>query len=131
MRYEECKDISNAPQKGFLLAYTRDKVVFERYETLTYVESCLRNKELLELHLFDDNKEYRAIYSSSYNAAIESVCEEKDCDKDEIYSVDIYLDGKYQTVSPNNMITIVNILQYNEDGALSVVDYRLKVGGGM
>ena len=127
MTYEDCKGILNAPKKGFMLAYTRDKVVFERYEALTDVESSLNNKDLLELHLFDDNKEYRAIYSSGNNAVIERKPEKES----EIYSIDTYLDEKYQTESHNKMITIVNILEYNEDGALSVVDYRLKPGGGV
>ena len=65
MTFTNLKRIHEAPKSGQLLAYTRKKVYFQPYDSLSEVKELLQNETLLELHLFDRDKEYRAIMTRS------------------------------------------------------------------
>ena len=61
--------LKEAPRKGWLLAYTRTQVLFSRYEETgggrEQLAALLKGSQLLELHIFDGEKEYRYMASSS------------------------------------------------------------------
>ena len=65
MTYQDLKRVNEAPKSGQLLAYTRKEVYFQPYGSLAEAEGLLQEKTLLELHLFDNDKEYRAIVTRS------------------------------------------------------------------
>lgn len=48
-----------------MLAYTRKKVIFQPYADPDEVKQILADEQILELHLFDRDREYRAIASRS------------------------------------------------------------------
>jgi len=135
----------SAPECGQLLAYTRDKVYFQRYSNLREVVQLLSNKDLLELHLFDDDREYRCIATrsrryrrkqtslsikdpgSSYlQGVIETLV---DFSEDEAYQYSSLLCTEDKT-EEYNMLTILNHISYDPENGMAYIDnYRLKVGG--
>lgn len=56
MIYKELNQRDNAPQKGVILAYTRQEIIFQEYSDIADVEKILADKELVEIHLFDEKK---------------------------------------------------------------------------
>lgn len=129
-----------APEKGQLLAYIRrEKLIFLPYEDLGEVDKLLSGKELLEVHLFDRIKEYRAITSRSRRfmrkeseaeqdpaesarqnsvGIIEYLADFPD-DEDTVYKETIRLEKGQGT------ITVLNHITYNESGMAAVDDFRL------
>lgn len=65
MLWNDLEPKGKAPESGWILAYTRKKVIFHTYENLSALEEELNGEELLELHLFDDEKEYRCLATRS------------------------------------------------------------------
>ena len=76
------KRLQEAPRSGWMLAYTREKVIFKAYEeTGKDWYSEISGKELLELHLFDKDKEYRCVMTTSRrypNGVIEAVISDRE-----------------------------------------------------
>lgn len=70
--------LKEAPRKGWLLAYTRTQVLFSRYEETggdrEQLAQLLEGSQLLELHIFDEEKEYRYTVSSSKRARKRNQC---------------------------------------------------------
>lgn len=115
------------PQKGQMMAYLpEEKVCFQPYQDLKEVEQYLADKELLELHLFDEECEYRAIASRSPrfpDGFVETVTAFSDREESEVYKDVIALDSMYGT-----SITVLNHISYEKTGMAMIDDYRLKMG---
>ena len=129
MKYESLKRLGEAPQSGYLLAYTREEVVFCKYDQDdNKPEKKLDEKELLELHLFDNDKEYRCVSSESKrfpSGVIEAVIEFPENDEKTVYSETVLLDKHYKQTAEK--ITVLNHIAYNEENGMAYVDnYRLK-----
>ena len=112
-----------------VLAYTRTKVIFETFDSIqTFIEQ-LEDYELLELHIFDNNKEYRCIATESHlpeyqNGYIEYIADFDANDAEHIYKEIVELEKEGQC------ITVLNHIEYNEENGMAVVDdYRLVMGG--
>ena len=56
--------MENAPQRGTIYATFIDRMVYEKYESLEELEQYLIEDGLLELHLFDREKELRFFFST-------------------------------------------------------------------
>lgn len=126
MRLQDLKDLGSAPVKGYLLLYTRKAVVFESYSDINAVKAKISERwekdDLLELHLFDHDKEYRCIATQSRRfpgGVIESVV---DGDSGaSVYEEKIRLQDNRQ-----DTITVINYLGYDDRTGMAFVDnYRL------
>lgn len=141
MRFTDLKKIyekspEGAPEQGQLLIYARDKVMFQGYTSLEEVEKLCSGKELLEVHLFDGEKEYRALYSTSnmaektggvieYTAAFpydeKNVFMEKQL---------LEMDARNPRAgTKDTFLCVLNHISYNASGLASVDDYRMVMGG--
>lgn len=124
MVWNNLKRQNEAPKSGYIMAYTRKKVIFHSFTTLLEVEQELLEEELLELHLFDREKEYRAVSTRSKrypDGVIEAIVDFSEELEQEIYAEDILLETPYQ-----GKITVLHHLQYDEKTGIAFVDnYRL------
>ena len=118
-----------APDSGHYLIYTGNKVEFKSYSSIAGFFSSIDDEcDILEIHLFNQEKEYRAIASESavYNKHqfVEHVAKFPD-GKEDVYSETCYLEN-------GGKITVLNHIGYgkdsdgNENGMIFVDDYRLK-----
>ena len=127
---DNLKRIDDAPKQGYVLAYFTDKVWFEEYEALENVKAELEAHKmhgLLELHLFDAEKEYRCVFSrirKGEYGVIEHVAKDfPNAEKDDVYAETICLENVDET------ITILNHIHYSDETGMAVVDdYRLVMG---
>lgn len=141
MRFTDLKRIyekspEGAPEQGQLLIYARDKVMFQGYTSLEEVEKLCSGKDLLEVHLFDGEKEYRALSSTSnmaektggvieFTAAFpfdeENVFMEKQL---------LEMDARNpRTGTEDAFLCILNHISYNASGLAYVDNYRMVMGG--
>ncbi len=128
MKWEDLKEKEEAPEKGWMLAYLREGVQFQQYGSLEEVREKIRAGELLELHLFDKEKEYRCIASQSRRYEekgfiVERVVPDLDEKSRETYEEDIYLEDL------GKKIHVLNYLKYDGNGMLEVDNYRLVMEG--
>ena len=131
MRWDDLKKRNKAPQYGQMLVYTREKVIFCAYENLDHVKKEVEEKDLLEIHLFDEEREYRGIVTRSRRfegGIIETiVTDETEQGKDKYEEPVLLLDDE-----PHNMVTVVNYIKYDDQGEeatgmASIDNYRLKL----
>lgn len=131
MEWQGLKRKAEAPKKGWVLAYTRKKVIFHPYETWEALEPELADVELLELHLFDQEKEYRCLSTRSKRfpeGVIETVADfrEQDLDRQddntEVYAEHIRL------LWGGAEITVLNHVSYDKTNGMAIIDnYRLRM----
>lgn len=125
MYIEELKEINQAPCQGHMLVYTREKIIFQPYISLEEVQQILREKELLEIHLFDSEKEYRAVVTRSprFHGIIENMADFKEQDRVDTYADVTMLDGEKQET-----LTVLNHIHFDEETGMADIDnYRLKM----
>ena len=121
-------NLLNAPEQGIMYALYRDRVVYEPYkrEQLENEENLMR--DLLELHLFDDTKEYRFIRKQKGD--VEVCIEDSTVSYDDYYTEQIYtLAGNAETLdetSKRNLVEVVNYIIYDENDLMTIPNYRLK-----
>lgn len=127
MRWSELQRKEEIPQTGYLLAYTKTQVVFEKYSAET-VHKLLGEDELLEVHCFDSNKEYRAISSESQKSKhqkkgfIEWVAD-FERNPEETYEETVLMENAFK--SSGKEITVLNHVNYTEEGMAEIDDFRL------
>lgn len=125
MRLQDLGRMKEAPLCGQLLAYTRKRVLFQQYGNTDELKSILGEEELLELHLFDAQKEYRCIASGSRrfpSGVIEAVIDFPEKDETSVFKEEVPLEDK------KGIITVLNHIAYNEKNGMAYVDnYRLRM----
>lgn len=122
-------DISAAPKKGLMLAYYRKKrIVFREYdlekeglERLPVKEE--EGGELLELHLFDADREFRAVRTEAGEGGY-IVCRDIS-DSPGVRSVEeeVYLEEDFRETAET--LRIVNYIKDRENGMIQISNYRL------
>lgn len=112
--------INEAPDSGLLYALYTDRVVFEQYTSVPAIET----EKLLELHLFDSVKEYRFI-KSRLSGGMECVVSDE-IKRNTEGIVDVYTEDIYVEMGNHEKIKVVNYLSFDENGMLSIDDYRLE-----
>lgn len=117
--------LDNAPNKGTMYALYVDRVVFKRYTKEELLNDLYLEDKLLELHLFDKDKEYR--YINARNKEIETVVS-NDIDFDDTYIEKIYVQSKADEEVDNNSkcVEVVNYIKYDDNDMLNICNYRLK-----
>ena len=123
MKTSELKRINEAPNAGTRMIYTRKEVLFGEYDSKDRCLDEIAEHDILELHMFDDEKEYRALSSESVRSesgVLEHVADFKD--DDSIYKETCFLEN-------GEKIIVLNHIAYDEsNGMASVDDYRMKRG---
>ena len=118
-------NINLAPEKGIMYALYIDRMVFQEYTKDQLLKDAYLEDKLLEMHLFDENKEYR--YIKSRLKDIECAID------DSIEHYDIYVESTYiqsnldeEVTSSSNRVNVVNYIQYNDEDLLTITNYRLQ-----
>lgn len=118
----------DAPKCGCFLAYTRENLLFQRYDTLEEVQTILKEKELLELHIFDSEKEYRAVQTASKRyptGVIETVvCADKEDKEETQYCETVWVEPSLRKEAVEK-VRVINEVSYDELGMLTITNYRL------
>ena len=117
------------PASGYVLAYFRMGIVFAPYEKADegieargWKEHLEREDDpLFELHLFNDQKEYR-FFQRQDGEYDEFVVSENDRPEG-IYVEDMCVEKRYADVL--RKIRVVNYIEYTQDGMLEITNYRL------
>lgn len=129
MKTDNLKSIDQAPKSGTCLVYTRKEVIFKDYDNLDGLKDELKKYDLLEIHLFDEDKEYRAVSSESSRYPEQMI--------------EYVSDFKYDPHNPDQMgiyeetcllesggsIKILNSVCYDENGMAFIDDFRMVKGG--
>lgn len=118
--------LEQAPQKGTIYATFIDKVVYQKYESLDEISSYLMETGLLELHLFDAQKELRFLKTAW--KGIRSVVISDACEHDDTYEETLYVaaDNVDRQDNLREKVTVVNYIQYDENDMIHIINYRLK-----
>ena len=118
-------NINLAPEKGIMYALYIDRMVFQEYTKDQLTKDAYLEDKLLEMHLFDENKEHR--YIKSRLNEIECVID------DSIEHEDKYVETTYiqsnldeEVTSSSNRVNVVNYIQYNDEDLLTITNYRLQ-----
>lgn len=121
MKIEELKKISEAPLKGSCIAYTKKEVIFEEYASLDELTERVKGAEILELHLFDDEKEYRCVKTASkrYPTGVIEVVADFPEDEENVYPEEVFLEDN------EGKLKVLHHLTYDENGMASADNYRL------
>lgn len=131
MQISELKKIEQAPDTGWMLVYTRTEVIFESYLAKEEVFRKLAGQDILEMHLFDPQIEYRCLVSRSKRyegGIIEAVIDFPQNDEDRsIYKEEIMLDAQWA----GKRISVLNHLEYDGNEGMAYIDnYRLVMQEG-
>ena len=118
-------ELLKAPERGMLYALYTDQMEYRPYERedLLLKEKDLQ-KNLLELHLFDEKKEYRFIKKRKGELEV-VVCDERK-DYDDLYIEKIFTQEDEKEKNHASCIEVVNYLVYDENDLLKIKNYRLK-----
>ena len=116
-------NLCNAPDRGIMYALYTDRVIYETYrkEQLPSEDELMKN--LLELHLFDTEKEYR--YIKMRDCEVETCVTDELIPHDDSYIECIYTTGS-KTTSVYGRIEVINYICYDENDLMKIPDYRLK-----
>lgn len=115
--------INNAPLKGYILAYSKKGVLFSEYDvsvTNNMEFQQWKYGELLELHIFNEKKEYRAVFSEDRQKYIEAVIQEQE-DKEEKNVKVEYMFLK----NSSKKLKVVNYIAYDGNDMIVINNYRL------
>lgn len=118
-------ELLKAPERGMLYALYTDRMEYRPYERedLLLKEKDLQ-KNLLELHLFDEKKVYRFIKKRKGELEV-VVCDERK-DYDDLYIEKIFTQEDEKEKNHASCIEVVNYLVYDENDLLKIKNYRLK-----
>ena len=117
-------ELLKAPERGMLYALYTDRMEYRPYERedLLLKEKDLQ-KNLLELHLFDEKKEYRFIKKRKGELEV-VVCDERK-DYDDLYIEKIFTQEDEKEKNHASCIEVFNYLVYDENDLLKIKNYRL------
>ena len=118
------------PENGYVIAYFRQGVCFQKMDDEIHVQIENRLSELLELHVFDSEKEYRLVRRQA-GGFIEAIVTDQDGEGKirESKTEKVLVESRFQQVMKH--LRVVNYIDYDESGMLSINDYRVAhVEGG-
>lgn len=121
-------NLLKAPEHGTKYAIYIGKVVYEPYTREELLKDADLEVNLLELHLFDKEKEYR--YIKKRKGYIETEISDETVeldDKDDKYEETIFTLKKNQEKPDENHgeVRVINYIKYDENDLLTIQDYRL------
>ncbi len=120
-----------APEKGKMYALYTDRMEYKAYSKEQLPSEEVLAEGLLELHLFDANKEYR--YINKRNGQIECCIDDdtpyEDIYEEKIYTLDLAQGAEHIDADPSiakDKIGVVNYITYDENDLMIISNYRLK-----
>lgn len=119
-------NLEKAPESGTMYAVFTDKILYQKFCRDEFLIEDWEEGKLLELHLFDDRKEYRLIRTRRYGML---ECEITDaCEHDDTYEEKVYVSGSNVDRQENltKQAAVVNYITYDENDLLHINNYRLK-----
>lgn len=130
--------IEKMPQKGFVLAYFRDGLVFEPYEVrngMLLFDGCerLQKEDPTECHFFDRHQDYHRVCRQARHDVVEYVATEEEearMEKDLLFVEDVLVKEEYvrRRCFPEKL-RIINRYRYSENDVLVLKDYRISWPG--
>lgn len=117
-------ELLKAPERGMLYALYTDRMEYRPYEREDLLLKEDLQENLLELHLFDEKKEYRFI--KKRKGETENVVSEDEQDYDDLYTERIFTQKEEKEKNHASCIEVVNYLVYDENDLLKIKNYRLK-----
>lgn len=119
-------DLTNIPEQGTLYALYLDKVKYEKYSRKELLEDKQLTDRLLELHLFDDTREYR--YIKTRSGEIEALISDETVEHQDVYTEKIVTLGnkKEKPDKDSWLVEVVNYITYDENDLMRIENYRLK-----
>lgn len=119
-------NLSNIPEQGILYALYIDKVKYEKYKKEELLEDSHLAEKLLELHLFDDTREYR--YIKTRRGEMEILISDETAEHQDIYTEKILTLGnkKEKPDKDSGFVEVVNYITYDENDLMRIGNYRLK-----
>lgn len=118
-------DCSMMPEKGIKYALYKDKVVYKEYDGIP--DESEFGDNLIELHLFDTEKEYRYVKLSGNKIIEKVISDEGELGKN--VSADVIAEHTYTEriyVSEDKVIEVVNYISYDENDIMLINNYRLQ-----
>lgn len=130
-------ELLKAPERGMLYALYTDRMEYRPYEREDLPLKEELQKNLLELHLFDEKKEYRFIKKRKRKTEIEEegteigeeievVVSDEEKGYDDLYIERIFTQKDEKEKNHASCIEVVNYLVYDENDLLKIKNYRLK-----
>lgn len=118
-------DLTKAPDRGIWYAVYTDRIEYTDYEKNE--TTILADNKLLELHIFDDTREFRVIRRRD-QSLIEKIISDVECASEDTYEETIYVNRKgIDNASPSKeQVTVVNYIEYDDNDLLKISNYRLK-----
>ena len=116
--------LDNVPDKGTMYALYVDRVVYKSYSKDELLNDPYLEDKLLELHLFDKDKEYR--YINARNKQIETVVSKPVSKDDYVEKVYVQTKADEEANKDSKCIEVVNYIEYDENDLLNIYNYRLK-----
>ena len=107
-------DLTSIPERGTLYALYLDKVKYEKYSRKELLEDKQLTEKLLELHLFNDTREYR--YIKTRSGEIETLISDETVEHEDIYTEKIVTLGnkKEKPDKDSGLVEVVNYITYDE-----------------
>ena len=119
-------NLNEAPQRGTIYATFIDKMVYKKYASLDEIKDLLTADNLLEMHLFDKEKELRFIKTRDEGILQHFV--PGNMEYDDVYEEELYVSGanidKQDQLSEK--IKVINYIKYDENDMLHIINYRLE-----
>lgn len=115
---------NGAPESGMMYAVYQNEIKYEAYSSLREILERENPAEgLLELHLFDEHKEYR--YIKKRNGFISKLISDDDSGSGEesTYEELIYTEDNK---GREGRVSVVNYITFDEDDLMRIEKYRLK-----
>lgn len=119
-------NLEKAPQTGTMYGVFTDKILYQKYDRADLLAEPPKEDKLLELHLFDAQKEYRCIRTRLQGFKEFEITD--DCEHDDVYEEKIYVSGSNVDKQEDlrEQVTVVNYIVYDENDLLHIPNYRLK-----
>lgn len=119
-------DFSKIPEKGTMYALYMDKMVYRKYDRRELLEDTALEEKLLELHLFDENREYR--YIKKRTGEIEALISDDTVEHQDVYAEKIITLGnkKEKPDKESGLVEVVNYITYDENDLMRIENYRLR-----
>lgn len=124
------------PKQGKALIYFLTRLYFGTYrlegdeleldEDIPDIQEQ-EEREILEIHLFDENAEYRKIYSQAKKGYIENLITDQTVKQDLIIVEKCFILPEY---APEEKIGVISYLHYDENDMIELTNYRLSMVKG-
>ncbi len=114
-------NLTLAPEDGMMYAVYKDRVEYKRYNLAGLQSNPHIEDGLLELHLFDENSEYRVVKSS--RGEIESCINDDGVSHEEKYIERVYTQSKFNTP---DQVEVINYITYDDNDIAMINNYRLR-----